>query len=165
MTCIICSLVGVLLIVILFALIYGFKKNKSNSQSKNTPSGGKSKKDNTRTVPMIPIKIGWKFVLDLTLSLSVTITSVVIVTNPDVSSLEKCTVLICLTLLTGVIILSTTLYKLHSEKIALERDLSYETYSRNLKRETVKYPSKDIVKSETDSSDSDNLELFSENKQ
>lgn len=159
MTCIICSLVGVLLIVILFALIYGFKKNKSNSQSKNTPSSGKSKKDKTRTVPKIPIKIGWKFVLELTLSLTVTITSVVIVTNPDVSSLEKCTILICLTLLTGVIILSTTLYKLHSEKIALERDLNYETYSRNLKRETVKYPSKDIVKS-----DSDNLEVPSENK-
>lgn len=164
MTCIICSLVGVLFIVIILALICGLKKNKYNSQTKNPPSIKKSKKDKTRTAPMIPLKIGWKVVIELTLSLSVTITSVVIVTNPDVSSLEKCTVLICLTLLTCIIILSTTLYQLHSEKIALERDLGYKTYSLNLKRETMEYPSKNMAKSELKSSDSDNLEVSSENK-
>ena len=162
MTCIICGIIGVLLTVIIFALICGVKKNKSNSQTKNTSSIRKSKEGKIRTVPKIPIKVGWKFVLELTLSLPVTITSVVIVTNPDVSSLEKCTVLICLVLLTGVIILSTTLYKLQSKKIALERYLSYERHSRNLERETLKYPNTDIVKSDTESSDSDNLEASSE---
>lgn len=179
MTICFCGILNVILVFVILALV--FKNNKRNPQPKsyvqselsgnNVQSGDKSNHGekirlfNNGKHLSTPIKIGLEFVLELTLSLPVTITSVVIVTNPDISSMEKCTVLICLILLTGVIILSTTLYKIHSEKIALERDLSNETYSRNLERETLKYPNKDIIKSETDSSESDNLEGSSENKQ
>lgn len=74
------------------------------------------------------------FVAALIPSVLVTVSLVYLIIIPEISSLEKCTSLICLTLLTCVIIISSILYQLHSEKIVLERNLGYKIYSLERKK-------------------------------
>lgn len=85
-----------------------------------------------------------------------------LVLPPEMSSLEMCTVFICLTVITCMIILSGILYHLHSEQISFERDLGYKMYS--IERKMADRPSKDkdISKLHSDVSQSGALRFHSE---
>lgn len=104
------------------------------------------------------------FVFALIPPLLVTVGFVYLIIDSELPSLERCTILICLTIFTCVIILTTILYQLHSERMAIERDLGYKTYY--LERKKAERPSKDenMAKSESKPFDSDKYCVYSDNK-
>ena len=82
-----------------------------------------------------------KFVSAFIISLFIVAGLFYLVIISEIPPLEKCTGLICLTILICMFILTGILYQHHSEKIAVERDLGYKTYY--LERKKVEQPSKD----------------------
>lgn len=155
MVCFICGILSVILIIIIVVVVITMfsHNNKSNMDSAGKKSTIKDVPDSTdfchpnnknpdknvnryieNNNKILEFTKVIKLVVEIVISISVTFVFVVPVINPDVSSIERIVVTICLTIIICLIIISCLMYSIRIERIILDRERANSAYSLDEKK-------------------------------